>query len=283
MAGVVPTREPDSVSSALQFQGAAARLGGRLIWHDVTLSIERGEFVAVVGPNGAGKSTLLRAALGLLPLAAGTVRVLGEPVRRGNPRIGYLPQRPQGDPGIRIRGRDIVALGLDGTRWGLPLPFARLWSSRRRAREATIDQVIDLVGASRFAHRVIGELSGGEQQRLLVAQALVSRPGLLLLDEPFDSLDIRNQQALAGLARRITREEGVTVVLVVHDVNPILRHLDRVAYVAGGRALIGEPDQVITSETLSDLYGAPIEVLRTADGRVFVAGLPEATSFHVPS
>jgi zinc/manganese transport system ATP-binding protein len=263
---------------ALRFEGGAVRLGGRTIWQGVTLEVERGELVAVLGPNGAGKSTLFRAALGLLPLAAGTVEALGEPVRRGNPRIGYLPQRRGFDAGLRIRGRDVVGLGLDGHRWGIPLP-GRL-SASRRAQQARVDEVIDLVGAGDYADRVVGELSGGEQQRLLIAQALVGRPGLLLLDEPLDSLDLTNQQAVSGLARRIARDEGVTVMLVAHDVNPILAHLDRVLYVAGGRAMIGRPEEIITSETLSALYGSPVEVLRTSDGRLFVAGQPEAVSYH---
>jgi zinc/manganese transport system ATP-binding protein len=279
-----PSAETAPQSSAghrppsLRFDLAAVRLGGRTIWDGVTFEVGRGEFVAVLGPNGAGKSTLFRAALGLVPLSSGSVHALGEPVRRGNPRVGYLPQRRGFDGDLRIRGRDIVGLGLDGGRWGIPLP-ARL-SAARRARDARVDEVIELVGAGAYADRVVGELSGGEQQRLLIAQALVGRPGLLLLDEPLDSLDLSNQQAVSSLARRISREEGVAVLLVAHDVNPILRHLDRVVYVASGRAVIGEPEQVITSETLTALYGAPVEVLRTRDGRLFVAGQPEPVSYH---
>jgi zinc/manganese transport system ATP-binding protein len=277
-AAVVHAPSDRSRPSALRFDGAAVRLGGRLIWEGVTLDVERGEFVAVLGPNGAGKSTLFKAALGLLPLAAGSIEALGEPVRRGNSHIGYLPQRRGFDSDLRIRGRDIVGLGLDGNRWGFPLPESL--SPSRRAHRARIDEVIDLVGAGGYANRVIGELSGGEQQRLLIAQSLVSRPGLLLLDEPLDSLDLSNQQAVSELARRISREEGVTVMLVAHDVNPILRHLDRVLYVASGRAVIGQPEQIITSETLSALYGAPVEVLRTRDGRLSVAGQTEPVPYH---
>jgi zinc/manganese transport system ATP-binding protein len=263
-----------AAGAALSFENAGVRLGARWIWRHVTLRVEPGEFVAVLGPNGAGKSTLLKAVLGLQPLQEGSVHVLGSPVRRGDPRIGYLPQRRSFDPDLRIRGRDLVRLGLDGARWGLPLPF------RGAAAAQRVAEVIDRVGAGRYADQPVGELSGGEQQRLLIAQALVSRPRLLLLDEPLESLDISNQRAISALVQDICREQRVTVALVAHDVNPILGYLDGVVYVAGGDAVCGPPEQVITGPTLSRLYGAPIEVLRTADGRMVVVGQPEAPSFH---
>jgi len=258
------------------FERAAARLGGRTIWSDLSLSVGEGEFVAILGPNGAGKSTLIRAVLGLLPLAAGRASVLGQPPGEAKSRIGYLPQRRNFDAGTRIRGLDIVKLGLDGARWGVPIPGL----PRRAAEAARVAGVVELVGASAYAHRPIGELSGGEQQRLLIAQALVRRPELLLLDEPLDSLDLPNQAAVAALVRRICREENVAVLLVLHDINPILSYLDRVVYIAGGSAIEGAPEEVISSETLSRLYGAPIEVLRASDGRLVVVGQPEAPFVH---
>jgi zinc/manganese transport system ATP-binding protein len=258
---------------AIRLERAAVRLGGRTIWRDVDLSVAAGEFVAVLGPNGAGKSTLMRAVLGLQPLSEGSVTVLGHRVRRGSDAIGYLPQRRWFDPDLRVRGVDLVRLGLDGNRWGVPLRRGADW--RRR-----VDEVIELVGAGGFARRSIGELSGGEQQRLLIAQALVTGARILLLDEPLDSLDLGNQQAISGLLRRICRERGVTVVLVAHDVNPVLPYLDQVVYVAGSRALAGRPADVIRTETLTRLYGAPVEVLRTSDGRLLVVGQHETVSFH---
>jgi zinc/manganese transport system ATP-binding protein len=262
--------------TAVAFERAAVRLGGRTIWSDLSLSIEHGEFVAILGPNGAGKSTLIKAVLGLLPLAVGRGSVLGRPPGEANDRIGYLPQRRNFDAGTRIRGRDIVKLGLDGARWGIPIP-----GLPSRAREAArIDEVLELVDATGYARKPIGELSGGEQQRLLIAQALVRRPGLLLLDEPLDSLDLPNQAAVAALVRRICRDESVAVLLVAHDINPILSYLDRVVYIAGGTAVAGPPEQVISSATLSRLYGAPIEVLRASDGRLVVVGQPEAPFVH---
>ena len=261
---------------AVEFERAAVRLGGRTIWSDLSLSVADGEFVAILGPNGAGKSTLIKAVLGLLPLAAGRASVLGQPPGEANDGIGYLPQRRNFDAGTRIRGVDIVRLGLDGARWGIPLP-----GLPRRTREAArVADVIELVGATAYARRPIGELSGGEQQRLLIAQALVRRPGLLLLDEPLDSLDLPNQVAVAALVRRICREESVAVLLVAHDINPIISYLDRVVYIAGGSAVEGLPEEVISSTTLSRLYGAPIEVLRASDGRLVVVGQPEAPFVH---
>jgi zinc/manganese transport system ATP-binding protein len=261
------------MSAAVRLEGAAARIGDRTIWSGVDLTIGPGELVAVLGPNGAGKSTLLRVLLGLLPLSAGSAAVLGERPGKRNADIGYLPQRHAFESSTRIRGIDLVRLGLDGDRWGLPLRGER----NTRAR---IQEVLALVGAGSYARRPIGECSGGEQQRLLIAQALAPRPELLLLDEPLDSLDLPNQTAVSALLARICRSEGVAVLLVAHDVNPMLRDLDRVVYMAGGRVVSGSPEQVIKSETLSALYGVPIEVLRTTDGRLVVVGQPEAPAHH---
>jgi len=264
---------------AVRLRGASASRNGSPIWSGVDLEIGRGEFVAVLGPNGAGKSTLLDVLLGLLPLSAGSVEVLGAaPGPATARRIGYLPQRRSFDAATRIRGRDLVRLGLDGGRWGLPLP-ARLSASGREAARR-VEEIIDLVGAGAYASRPIGELSGGEQQRLLIAQALVRRPQILLLDEPLDSLDLSNQGAIAGLVQRISHSQGVTVLLVAHDVNPILGYLDRVAYFAGGHGLCGAPREVVSGPTLSRLYGVPIEVLEASDGRLVVVGTPEPPAHH---
>jgi zinc/manganese transport system ATP-binding protein len=260
---------------ALELDAGSVEVGGRLVWEDVTLRVEPGSFAAVLGSNGAGKSTLLKVALGLLPLRSGRARVCGREPGAANAEIGYLPQRRHFDASSRIRGIDIVRLGLDGARWGLPLPRGPHDPRRRRVHE-----VIELVGASDYAERPLGSLSGGEQQRLLIAQALVRRPKLLLLDEPLDSLDLTNQGAVAALVQRICREQDVAVLLVAHDVNPILGYLDQVIYFAAGTAVSGMPDDVITTETLSLLYGAPIEVLHTHDGRVVVVGQPEAPFVH---
>jgi zinc/manganese transport system ATP-binding protein len=265
---------------AVELTGAAVRLGGRTIWSGVDVAVGDGEFVAVLGANGSGKSTLLKAVLGALPLAAGGLSVLGRPAGRENARIGYLPQRRSFDSGTRLRGSDVVRLGLDGDRWGLPLPLPGRFASSRRQARARVREVIELTGAGEYADRPIGELSGGEQQRLLIAQALVRRPQLLLLDEPLDSLDLPNQAVVAALVGEICREQGVAVVLVAHDVNPLLPYLDRVVYLAGGHAVSGPVEQVITGETLTRLYGLPVEVLKASDGRLVVVGQPEAPAHH---
>ncbi len=266
---------------AVELRDAAVRIAGRTIWRDVTLTIGQGEFVALLGENGSGKSTLLRVLLGSLAATAGEVRVLGARPGAAGRSIGYLPQRPAaGGPGASLRGRDIVRLGLDGDRWGLPLAVGSAARARARKSRMQVDEAIELVGAGAYADRALGECSGGEQQRLLIAQALVRRPRLLLLDEPLDSLDLPNQAAVAALVGRICREAGVAVLLVAHDVNPLLGYLDRVAYLAGGRAVVGPVEEVICSETLSELYGLPVEVLRASDGRLVVIGQPEPPAHH---
>jgi zinc/manganese transport system ATP-binding protein len=291
-----------TITAAIELRDARVRIGGRDVWRGVDLRVQPGEFVAVLGPNGSGKSTLLRAILGLVETSPGAVTVLGGPAGSANREIGYLPQRHGYDSTLPIRGVDLVRLGLDGARWGLPSPFGsdryrgvgrrslgvggegkasrKSAPSRARAAKARVQEVIELVGATAYAERPLGELSGGEQQRILIAQALVRRPRILMLDEPLDSLDLPNQAAVTALVQRICRAENVAVLLVAHDVNPLLSYLDQVIYLAGGRALQGPVEQVITDATLSELYGAPIEVLRTRDGRLVVVGQPEAPHVH---
>ncbi len=237
-------------------------LRGRPVLEDVNFSLRAGEFVALIGPNGAGKSTLLRVLLGLIPPTAGSVRVLGQPVDRGNPRIGYVPQHQTFYESTPLRGRDMVALGVDGTRYGPPTPG--------RAQSATVQQALDDVRATAYADMPVARLSGGEQQRLMLAQALVGNPELLLLDEPLANLDIRSRREVVDLVRDISRVRGIAVVFVAHDVNPLLGCMDRVLYIANGRAVIGPQDQIVRSDVLSDLFGFPVHVIR-AEGHVLVS------------
>jgi zinc/manganese transport system ATP-binding protein len=269
----VTTPGPDRV--AIELKGAGVRLGGSYVWRDATLTIPAGEFVVVLGPNGSGKTTLLRLLLGLIPAAEGSVAVLGGPARAARSHIGYVPQRRTLDPDLTVRGCDLVSLGVDGARFGLPLP-----SRKRREQAKMVDEALTAVGAADYSHRPVGRLSGGEQQRLLLAQALVTRPRLLLLDEPLASLDLRSQNVITQLIATVARERGITVVLVAHDINPLVSVTDRVAYIAGGQVVSGTPEDVITSENLSSLYDYPVEVMRDTQGRIAVIGLGDPEAHH---
>lgn len=261
----------DSRTAVLQIRGAALRRGERELWSGLDLDVAPGELIAVLGPSGSGKTTLLRAILGLEPLSAGHIEALGAPVRqKGNRRIGYLPQARPLSSDTGMRGRDLVALGVDGHRFGFPF-------SRRRDRER-VQGLIDAVGAGGFADQPVGVLSGGEQQRLRVGQALADDPRLLLCDEPLTSLDLANQQAVVRLIDE-HRRSGAGVLLVTHDVNPVLEKVDRILYLANGRFTLGAPQDVLTSEVLSELYGAPVFVLH-AGGRLVVVGAPDAEQSH---
>jgi zinc/manganese transport system ATP-binding protein len=246
-------------------------LSGREILRDVGFVIEPGEFTGLIGSNGAGKTTLMRVVLGLQPPGAGTVLVDGRPRSRRNPSLGYVPQKVALDPDMPLRGRDLVALGLDGHRLGVPL--------RRGRSRAAVEEMLAAVDALDFADARVGSLSGGEQQRILIATALVGRPRLLLLDEPLAHLDIRSEQEVVALLARIAREQEIAVLISAHDMNPLLGVMDRIVYLAAGRAASGTTDEVVRSDVLSALYGHHVDVLRV-HGRVLVvagpAGVPAA-------
>jgi zinc/manganese transport system ATP-binding protein len=247
--------------NAVDLSHVSLALGGAAVLTDISLAVEEGEFVGVLGANGAGKTTLFRAILGLLKPAAGTITVLGQPAGRGNPAVAYLPQVRTTPPAVRLAGRDFLAASIDGHRFGLPLPS--------RAAAADIDRVLDLVHARALASRPLSEMSGGERQRLLIAQALLGRPKLLVLDEPLIGLDPRQQQVVVSLVRELARELKLTVLFSAHELNQLLGAIDRVLYLGRGHAALGTVDEVITPEVLSPLYGAPIDVVRAA-GHVFV-------------
>ncbi len=247
--------------NAIELRNVSLALGGRTILDDISLDIAAGEFVGVLGPNGAGKTTLMRAILGLLPPRRGAVRVFGRAATRGSPEIGYMPQTRSAAAVLLLSGRNFVASAVNGHRLGLPLPG--------RAQRAEIDHALDCVGARGLAERPLAQISGGERQRLLLAQALIGQPRLLLLDEPLISLDPRHQAEVVALVRSLQRTLGVTVLFSAHELNPLLGAVDRVLYLGNGQAALGAVDEVITGPILSRLYGADIEVVRLG-GRIFV-------------
>ena len=240
-------------------------LSGRRVLDEVSFTIGAGEFTGLIGPNGAGKTTLLRVILGLQRPASGRVEILGRPRSPRHQPIGYVPQKVLLDPDMPMRARDLVALGLDGNRYGLRLPS--------RDRGEAVRAMLHAVDADRFAGARVGNLSGGEQQRVLIAHALISRPRLLLLDEPLANLDLRSGQEIIALLARIAREQQIAVLLSTHEINPLLPVMDHVVYLASGRAASGPTDQVVTSEVLTRLYGHHVDVLRV-HGRVLVVAGP---------
>jgi zinc/manganese transport system ATP-binding protein len=253
--------------TVIAFRDVSLVLGGRTILENVTLEIGDDEFIGLLGPNGAGKTTLLRAILGLILPSHGTIDVLGKPARRGNPQVGYIPQLRTA-AGVQLSGRDFVAGVINGHRLGLPL------LSKADGRE--VDRALDLVGARHLQHRPITEISGGERQRLLLAQALIGRPQLLLLDEPLMSLDLHHQRGIIELTKALQVELGISVIFSAHELNPLLGTLDRVLYLGNGQAALGSVEEVITAPVLSRLYGTGIEVVRL-DNRIFVmAGAADA-------
>jgi zinc/manganese transport system ATP-binding protein len=248
--------------NVVEFDHATIRVGTRTVLSDINIAIKPGEFVGVLGPNGAGKTSMMRTILGLVEPRAGTVRVFAKPPRRGNAAIGFLPQQRSLRPGLGIRGLDFMASSLRGERWGLPV--------MSRPDRCRIEQTLYLAGAGYLAERPLSEMSGGERQLLLLAQALLGEPRLLLLDEPLISLDSHHQENVIDLVRRFSRERGITVMLSAHELNQLLGVLDRVLYLGSGLAVIGTVEEVVTAPLLSRLYGTDINVIR-AEGHVFVS------------
>jgi zinc/manganese transport system ATP-binding protein len=247
----------------------SVRLSGRLILDDVQFTIAPGEFTGLIGSNGAGKTTLLKVILGLVPPSSGRVVVGGSERSSRNPLVGYVPQKITLDPDMPVRARDLVGLGLDGHRLGVPL--------RSSARRARIDEALHSVGAMEFADQRVGRLSGGEQQRVMIAHALISRPRLLLLDEPLANLDIRSEQEVVDLLAHIADEHDIAILMSAHDMNPLLPVMDRIVYLAGGRAASGTTEEVVRSQTLSQLYGHHVDVIHVHDRVLVVAGRGDTT------
>jgi zinc/manganese transport system ATP-binding protein len=256
----------------LNVQGLGVRLSGREILRDVSFAIRPGEFTGLIGSNGSGKTTLFRAILGLQTPSAGRVLIDGRPRSHRNPLIGYVPQKFLLDPDMPLRARDLVGLGIDAHRFGIPRPS--------RARRALIERMLEAVDAGAFADARVGLLSGGEQQRVLIAHALIARPKLLLLDEPLANLDLRAGQEVVALLARIAAEQRIAVLISAHEMNPLLPVMDRIVYLAGGRAASGTTAEVVRADVLSELYGSHVDVLNVHGRVLVVAGAGDASDLH---
>ncbi|MCI4332838.1 MAG: metal ABC transporter ATP-binding protein [Thermoplasmata archaeon] len=255
-------------STVVRAERLDAGFRDKAVWTNASFEIERGEFVAVIGPNGAGKTTLFRMLLGLQRPLAGALTVFGESPRRGNRRIGYVPQRHSVDIDTHIDCDSFVRLGVTGTRWGPGLP--------NRADRDAAAAALASVGAGELAHKCIGTLSGGELQRIFLAEAMVGDPEMLLLDEPLSNLDLRRSRDLVALVSGLVESHHVTTLLVAHDINPLIQRLDKVVYIANGRVATGTPAEVLTSESLTALYGVPVEVLHDSRGNLVIVGAEES-------
>jgi zinc/manganese transport system ATP-binding protein len=251
----------------VEAEDLAAGYPGKTVWRDASFSVSKGEFVAVIGPNGAGKTTLFRLMLGLQRPMSGSIRIFGSEPKRGSPRIGYVPQQHVVDDESHIEAMEIVRLGLYGNKWGFSL-FSN--DDTKGAISA-----LEGVGGAELAHRPLAELSGGELQRIFLAEALVSNPDLLLLDEPLSNLDMRRERELLRLVNDVVRNRGVAALLIAHNINPLLPYLDKVIYIANGKVASGKPDEVLTSESLSALYEIQVEVLHDSKGNLAIVGIEE--------
>ena len=260
-------------SPVLEVDNVGLSFSGRRILDGVSFEIHGGEFTGLIGSNGVGKTTRLRIILGLQRPDSGEVRVLGAPLSPRSRSLGYVPQKVVIDPDIPMRARDFVALGLDAHRYG----FAR----RTAQQHELVEKMLHDVDAERFADHRVGSLSGGEQQRIFIAHALISQPKLLLLDEPLANLDPKSVQEIVALLHRVARDHQVAILLSAHEMNALLPVMDRIVYLTDGRAASGTTDEVVRSEVLSKLYGHHVDVLKL-HGRVLVVAEPGQDNEDIP-
>ena len=261
-----------SENNIIKAKNLSIAYGNHVVWQNANFTVKKGKFIGILGPNGAGKTTLFRLLLGLEKPTSGELDVLGKNPHRGNPHIGYVPQRHHVDSDMNIEALEIVRIGLTGNKWGMSF-------SGEKEREMALD-ALKIVGAEKLAYRPLGKLSGGELQRVFLAEALVAKPDLLLLDEPLANLDIRREANLVQLVSEIVKSGGVTALLIAHNINPLLPVLDSVIYIAEGKIATGTPNEIFTSESLTKIYGTQVEVLHDSHGRVAILGVDEAPHHH---
>ncbi len=251
-----------------------AGYGRDIIWQSASFNIKAGEFVVLLGPNGAGKTTLFKLILGLKQPIGGQITVFGHVPEKGNSDISYMPQKRLIDSESRLNTIEYVKLGISGHKLGFSIGL------RAKAERDKALRALELVDASKFADVSINKLSGGELQRIFLAQALVEEPKLLLLDEPLANLDIKREVELVDLIKNIIKQNNIAVVLIAHDINPLLSAIDRIIYIANKKVASGSPDEIVTSDNLSKLYGFNIEVLRSPSGQIAVLGTEGAIHAH---
>jgi len=264
----------NTLSEIITSEDLSAAYKSKVIWEHANISVKKGEFIGLLGPNGAGKTTMFRLLLGLSKPSSGTLKIFNEEPKKGNIRIGYVPQRRFIDTENKIESLEYVRLGISGTRFGFNLP-----KHASKERKMALDTLTS-IDALNLAYRPLSELSGGEMQRIFLAQALIGKPDLLLLDEPLANLDIRRESELIRLVNNVVKHQNVAVLLIAHDINPLLPFVDRIIYIANGRVASGTPGEIVTSKRLTALYNAPIEVLKGSKGQLAVLGIEEAVHNH---
>jgi zinc transport system ATP-binding protein len=241
------------VRALVELEGVGVRYGEVVALEGIDLAVEAGDFLGVIGPNGSGKTTLVRVMLGLLQPDAGQVRLFGQPPAsfRQWERLGYVPQRISLDRGLPATVEEVVRTGL----------VAGLGLLRPRAERARVRDALDRVGMAAHAARRIGDLSVGQQQRILIARALVSAPELLVLDEPTGGVDPEAQSGFYGLLRHLHRERGVTLVLVSHDIAVVAREVTKLACLSRRLVYHGPPAEFMTQAALGALYGPSVRIV----------------------
>ena len=245
------------MTALVTFDHATLGYGRRAVLSDLVFDIPPGDFLGLVGPNGAGKTTIIKAILGSLRPLSGTVTV------RPGLRFGYVPQRDSVDYGFPLKVVDVVLMGR----------YDRIGLGRRptRADRDRAMAALQHVGIADLAERQLSALSGGQKQRTLIARALVGEPEVLVLDEPTNGMDLVSTTQILGLVRELHDRDGLTVLMVSHALNEVANYVSRIALVVERGFRIGRVSEIMTEQTLSQMYGIPVEVDSFNGHRIVVA------------